>query len=246
MKGIYKNGYSYLHMLNPRSKLLFIAGISLLVYSAPPPGLGLLLIFVVLLAFACGISLIRFAAGLRPFLIFFTAIFVFHMVLTPGDPLIEGYSIPTAIGLYTGSVLVLRFILLILFGTVLIFTTSPSELNMAAAYFLKPLGTFGTDLAFMVGVAVTFIPQLFMEKDIIIKAQTARGFSPGRLKSVTAFMVPLLFKSLRKADELCEALESRCYHKKRKYYYYSSNLTHRDFIAGVVFIGLVVVINSLT
>ena len=49
------------------------------------------------------------------------------------------------------------------------------------------------------------------------------------------FMVPLFYRSVRKADELSDALESRVYHLKRRYYYYSQNLALRDYIAGGVF-----------
>jgi len=56
------------------------------------------------------------------------------------------------------------------------------------------------------------------------------------------FMVPLFYRSVRKADELSDALESRGYHLKRRYYYYSQNPALRDYIAGGVFLGLAILI----
>ncbi len=59
---------------------------------------------------------------------------------------------------------------------------------------------------------------------------------------VVDFMVPLFYRSVRKADELSDALESRVYHLKRRYYYYSQNPALRDYIAGGVFLGLAILI----
>jgi len=55
-------------------------------------------------------------------------------------------------------------------------------------------------------------------------------------------MVPLFYRSVRKADELSDALGSRFYHLKRRYYYYSQNLALRDYIARGVFLGLAILI----
>ncbi|KAF5426319.1 Energy-coupling factor transporter transmembrane protein EcfT, partial [Candidatus Methanomarinus sp.] len=74
------------------------------------------------------------------------------------------------------------------------------------------------------------------EKDIIIRAQTARGFTSGGIRGSIAFLVPLLLRSFRKADELSDTLESRCYYQSRQYYYYSTDLAGRDLAAGVVFL----------
>ncbi|MCD4845380.1 MAG: energy-coupling factor transporter transmembrane protein EcfT [Methanosarcinales archaeon] len=245
MIGIYRSGHSVLYTLDPRTKLLLTACISLLIYSAQLWGLGFMLVFVFVLAWVSAIPFISFIGGLRPILLFFLVIFLFHLLLTPGELLVSWLPFATIGGLYTGVLLVTRFILLVLYTSILLHTTSPSELNTACAYFLRPLGTFGSNIAFMVGVAVTLIPQLFREKEIIIRAQTARGFTSGGIRGSTAFLVPLLLRSFNKADELSDTLESRCYYQTRRYYYYSTDLAGRDLVAGLIFLvgaGLVLMI----
>jgi hypothetical protein len=69
----------------------------------------------------------------------------------------------------------------------------------------------------------------------------ASDLSDGRF-GVVYFVVPLFYRSIRKADELSDALESRGYHLKRRYYYYSQNPALRDYIAGGVFLGLAILI----
>ena len=241
MIGIYGHGRSYLHLLDPRTKLALMFGVSLLIYSVRPLGLGVLLGLVLLLSRTCGLPYTRLVQGLRPVLVFFGVIFLTHVLFTPGAPLFEGLPVPTLEGVVTGSVLVLRFILLILYTSIMTYTTSPSGLNYALMFFLRPLGTFGTDLAFMTGTAMSLIPGLFREKDIITKAQAARGYKPRGLKGFTALVVPLLHRSFQRVDELSDALESRCFHSDRRYYYYRRTLAMRDFAGVGVYLGLGVV-----
>ncbi|MCD4840577.1 MAG: energy-coupling factor transporter transmembrane protein EcfT [Methanosarcinales archaeon] len=238
MIGIYSHGRSYMHLLDPRTKLALMVGMSLLIYSAQPPALAVLLALVLLLSRASGLPYTRLVQGLRPVLVFFGVIFLTYLLFTPGEPLIEGLAVPTVEGVTTGSVLVLRFILLILYTSIMTYSTSPSGLNYALTFFLRPFGTFGNDLAFMTGTAMTLIPGLFREKDTITKAQAARGYKPRGMKGFTALVVPLMNRSLKRVDELSDALESRCFHSKRRYYYYRQTLANRDYAAVGIYVVL--------
>ena len=70
----------------------------------------------------------------------------------------------------------------------------------------------------MMTIALRFIPTLMEEADKIQKAQTARGadFETGgvlkRAKNLVPLLVPMFLVSIRRAEELAEAMESRCYH----------------------------------
>ena len=90
----------------------------------------------------------------------------------------------------------------------------------------------------MTGTAMTLIPGLFREKYTITKAQAARGYKPRGMKGFTALVVPLVNRSFKRVDELSDALESRCFHSKRRYYYYRQTLANRDYVA----VGIYVVI----
>ena len=224
----YRKGHSCIHTLDPRTKLLATVGIGVLVYLAGPLCLGLLSATIPVLAHVVGIPVTSLMKKLKPMLIFFVVIFMVHLP-------VEG-------GIYVGTLAIVRFALLILFATILIHTTSPSELNMALAYVLRPLGKHGADVAFMVRVAMAFMPGLMRDKETILRAQTARGCKPNGLTGFTATMVPLLRKSFRKADELADALESRCYHRDRECYYYNRALVGRDWFLVGVFAGILVLV----
>ena len=236
MIGKYVHGSSSIHKLDPRTKLVLMLGMSLVIYGASPAALLFLLVLVLLLSPASGMPVKRLLGSLRPVLLLFGIILLMHVLFTPGAPLLENLPFATVEGVWTGGIQVLRFILLIMYTSILIHTTSPSGLNYALMYFFRPLGTFGTDIAFMTGVAMTLIPELFREITILKKAQTARGYRLRGIKGFTALVVPLLNRSFHRVDKLSDALESRCFHSGRRNYYYSRVLSGKDFFAGVVFV----------
>jgi energy-coupling factor transport system permease protein len=72
-------------------------------------------------------------------------------------------------------------------------------------------------LAMMMTIALRFIPTLIEEAEKIMNAQKARGadLESGslidRVKALIPILIPLLVSSVRRAYELAEAMECRCY-----------------------------------
>jgi energy-coupling factor transport system permease protein len=95
----------------------------------------------------------------------------------------------------------------------------PVDLAEALTGWLKPLRKIGVpvnDINMVVFIAMRFVPVLVEEFEIIRKAQTVRGvdFSGGlikRTRKILYLLVPVLRSSLRRADELALAIESRGY-----------------------------------
>ena len=67
-------------------------------------------------------------------------------------------------------------------------------------------------------IALRFIPTLSEETEKIMNAQKARGadFSSGglikRAKALLPVFIPLLSSAFKRADELANAMDCRCYH----------------------------------
>jgi energy-coupling factor transport system permease protein len=123
-------------------------------------------------------------------------------------------------GMARGFFLCLRLALLILFSSLLTFTTSPLSLTDGMERLLRPLKAVGVpahELAMMMTIALRFVPTLIEETDTIMKAQQSRGadFSTGnvlkRVRHLIPILVPLFISSFRRADELATAMEARCY-----------------------------------
>ena len=145
----------------------------------------------------------------------------------------------------------LRLILLLIFSSLLTFTTSPLKLTDALERILSPLKRFGLpshELAMMMTIAIRFIPTLIEETDKIMKAQQARGadFTTGsilqRLKSIVPIMVPLFLSSFRRADELALAMEARGYRGGIGRTQMKSLEFHRIDVFAVIFVAILSVI----
>ena len=118
--------------------------------------------------------------------------------------------------------MLLRLVSLVLGTSVLIsFTTSPLELTDAIESLLSPLKAIKVpvhEFAMMMSIALRFIPTLIEETNKIISAQKARcaDFESGnilkRVKSLIPILIPLFVSSIRRAEELADAMECRCYH----------------------------------
>ena len=94
-------------------------------------------------------------------------------------------------------------------------------------------------------IALRFIPILTDETARIMNAQKARGadFETGsllsRMKAVIPILIPLLISAFRRADELGDAMDARCYSgSKVRTKYKKLKYSARDLLALVLSAGL--------
>ncbi|MDR3564665.1 MAG: energy-coupling factor transporter transmembrane component T [Negativicutes bacterium] len=220
--GQYFPGTSFVHHLDPRTKLLgtivFIASIFL------AEGTAAYVVLTLFAALAIGIGRIPLKMvlrSLRPLSIIIVLTMVIHLFSTPGTVLYHlGPLTITAEGIRQGILMTSRLVFLILMSSLLTFTTSPIMLTDGIERLLNPFRRIGLpahELAMMMTIALRFIPTLLEETDRIMKAQMARGadFAEGNLlrraKSMVPLLVPLFISAFRRADELAVAMEARCY-----------------------------------
>lgn len=69
---------------------------------------------------------------------------------------------------------------------------------------LRPLGVRPERVGLLVAMTIRFIPVIREQAELVRAAQRARG-----IERSTAFLVPLLIRTLRMADNLGEALDAR-------------------------------------
>ncbi len=123
-------------------------------------------------------------------------------------------------GVVNGVRIFFRLVLLVVAATLLTLTTSPIELTDGLETLFKPLAPIGFpahEFSMMMTIALRFIPVLLDELDRIMKAQKSRGadFETGglvkRAKNLVPLLVPLFVSSFKRAEELAQAMEVRCY-----------------------------------
>lgn len=220
--GQFVPGTSFLHRLDPRTKIFCGAALALASLLADRPAGFALVSLVLLLALRLGqVGWRLFCSLLRPFALILVLSFVLQALLTPGERwLSAGPLALTREGVYLGGVLLWRVLHLAAFGSLLTLTTSPVRLTAGLESILKPLARVGLpvcDLATMITLALRFVPTLLEEAQEIMRAQQSRGAAFGkggpvaRLRSLLPLLVPLFANAFRRAEDLAAAMEIRCY-----------------------------------
>lgn len=221
--GQYVPGNSFIHRLDPRTKITVVFFFVIVVFFANNvPTYSLLTAFSLLCVLNSKVPLQFILKGLLPvwFLIIFT--FILHLIITnEGNVVVDwGFFKIYSGGIIQGFAISLRFFLLIPTTSLLTLTTTPIEITDAMEEMLHPLKKIKFpvhELALMMSISLRFIPTLMQETDKISRAQAARGvdFRTGpvkdRIMAVIPLLVPLFVSAFKRAEDLAMAMEARGY-----------------------------------
>jgi energy-coupling factor transport system permease protein len=221
--GRYIPGDSIIHRLDPRSKLLaMILFLFIIFWANNLITNAIIFTFVLLLVFLSGIKFSFFINGIKPMIgiILFTTLFqVFFM----GGPtiLFQFWFIKmTMEGLQQAGIIFVRFVLIIIFSTLLTLTTTPLSLADGVEAGLAPLARLKVpvhEIGLMLSMSLRFVPTLMDDTTRIMNAQRARGVDFGegnivqKVKAVIPILIPLFASSFKRADALATAMEARGY-----------------------------------
>lgn len=223
--GQYFPGDSVLHRLDPRTKILLtVAYVVLLFVTKRLVGLALCGLFMLAVVLLSRIPFKTVLKSIKPllFIILFTA--ALQMIYGGGTPIFPGVAYLrwlTYQGVRNAVFMASRIIMLVTGTSFMTYTTSPIMLTSALESLMSPLRLIKVpvhEFAMMMTIALRFIPTLIDETDKIMNAQKARGadFETGnifhRAKALIPILVPLLISAFRRAEELADAMECRCYH----------------------------------
>lgn len=149
-------------------------------------------------------------------------------------------------GVLYSAKMIIRLIFLVMGSSMLTLTTDPTEITNGLESLMSPLALFKLpvhDFALTISIALRFIPTLMEETDRIMKAQKSRGagYDEGNLinkvKAMIPVLIPLIVSAFRRAEELGNALDARCYNATPKRTRYRKlQFSWRDLVATVVFL----------
>ena len=221
--GRYIPGNSIVHRLDPRSKLVAMILLIMIVFWANNPITNVILFVVTGIFVALSeVPLSFFIKGLRSmfFLIAFTTLFQLFFI-SGGQVLFEmGFIKITSYGIEQAGIIFCRFVLIIFFSTLLTLTTMPLSLATAVESLLGPLKRFKVpvhEIGLMLSMSLRFVPTLMDDTIRIMNAQKARGVDFGegniiqKVKAMIPILIPLFATSLKRADSLATAMEARGY-----------------------------------
>lgn len=216
---------SVLHRLDPRTKIvLMIAYITMIFFVKTFIGFGIVLVFLAAAILLSRVPVGKVLKSLKTimFLVLFTVIMSLLFYAGKEEDLIWRWGIIKVYraGLINAGLMALRLMFLVVSPTLLTFTTTPVALTDGLESLLKPLTYIKFpvhELAMIMSIALRLIPTLVEETDKIQSAQKARcaDFDSGnvfkRAKAMIPVLIPLFVSSFRRADELADAMDSRCY-----------------------------------
>ena len=222
--GQYFPGNSFIHRLDPRTKLIMLVVYIVALFVAVSwVSYAVMLLFLVTCILISQIPLKSILRGMKPLVVILVFTAVLNLFLTDGETVwVSFWIIKITKEGVVRAVLMLSRILMLVTGTFLLtYTTSPIALTDGLESLLSPLKKLHLpvhELAMMMCIALRFIPTLIEETDKIMSAQKARGadFETGnllqRVKALIPILIPLFISAFRRADELATAMECRCYH----------------------------------
>ena len=244
--GTYIPGTSPIHALNAQVKVILACVFSIAVFFVESwPGLLVITAFVAMLYMLARVPVTKAARGLVPvaFILVFTVV-VHAFSISMGSSAAPGLSFGITLdGLMRGIFFALRIVLLVLICSLLTFTSSMMDLTDAMLRMFGPLRRLGVpvdDIAMMISIALRFIPTTAHEAQMIQLAQKARcaNFDDGnvfvRLKSWVPVFVPLFVRLFRRADDLADAMDARCYAGGKRTRMTTTRISVGDIVTLVV------------
>lgn len=256
--GRYVAANSVLHRLDPRTKI--VCGLALMVsvfFIHTPLQLAFGWACALVLVKLSNIPLSKVLSSLRPIIAVLLVLSIFNLLLvTTGEPLLAAGPVRiTTDGLWAAVNYSMRLVVAVIAATLILLTTTPTQLTDAFDALLAPLsriGLPGHEIAMVFSLMLRFIPTIADEASAIVDAQTARGgaLAEGslvqRVRAIVPVIVALLASSLRHANGLSRALDARCYEGgAARSHWHPLKLHAGDGIALVITVIYVVVLISL-
>lgn len=211
-----------IHRLDPRVKLFGTLVYIVSLFLAKNPAVYVIAFtFLLICIYISQVPFKYLLRGLKPVMVILAFSLIMNVLFTPGRELVSFWKITiTYEGVSQAAYMGIRLIFLIMGSTIMTLTTTPNNLADGlekSLRFLKVIKIPVHEIAMMMTIALRFIPILADEADKIMKAQQARGVDfevKGVFKKVKAMvpiLIPLFVSAIRRAYDLANAMEARCY-----------------------------------
>lgn len=262
--GQYIDRESWFHHRDPRARLIVF--VLMLVGSLFAPnlwGLSLSFLLILLIYFFGKLPIKPALRGVRralPFILILIVLQILFAAPTESDVILWewiGIEITQDI-LYNAVLLINRFIVLIMLINALVMSISTSQISAALFHLLKPLEKIGfpvNDLTMVIQITLRYIPLVAQSAEKIAKAQASRGgdweqrgFNPIRqAKRVLPLIIPIIINSLKQAETMAVAMESRGFNaadKRSSYYQLTFNWQDGLFILVMIMLSTVIILSG--
>lgn len=144
-----------------------------------------------------------------------------------------------------------KLIFIILYSSILTYTTVITELTYGIEKILSPLSKVlpVSDIAMVITLTLRYIPSLTHEADRIIRAQKMRGINfdtkniKEKILSISGILMPMFVMSIRKSNLMADILDIRLYnYGKSKTNYRSNNWRLLDTLLLILNIAILIIV----
>ncbi len=218
----YYPGKTFFHRLDPRAKIIFMVIVSMAIFAVQqiPVALAVLAVMICLwflakLPFSVLWSFIKVLLPIIGFLFLVQAVFYpgNTPLIKPLIPIGRGYGQVTLEGILFAVLLALRLMAMIIMLPLVNFTTPIQNFALGMVKMGLPYR-----LAYTMTTALNLVPILQGETGVIVDAQRLRAmqsFEKGKLveklKAYPALVTPLVIGSMRRAQLMAVAMDSRAF-----------------------------------
>ena len=124
-----------------------------------------------------------------------------------------------------------RIIFIILYSSILTYTTVITELTYGIEKILKPFNKIipVSDISMIISLSIRYIPSLTEEAQRIIRAQKIRGVSfdskniKEKIVSISGVLMPMFVMSIKKSEKMADIMDLRLYNYGKSKTNYRSN-----------------------
>lgn len=229
---------SFVHRLDPRAKMFWLVVFSALVFMTSNYLIIIgILFFTLLIGFAAKLPKEQFWHSTKIFIVFLPAAYVLLYIF------LLGLSFGA---IASGLVFTAKFLVLIFAAVIFTMTTSSRDMLLALTKIKVPYA-----FAFMLTIAIRFIPVITKEINSVIDAQRARAYEISfslrhPVRSVEKFvpiLIPVLMLLLKRSHELSLSIDSRAFRTKKKVTY-SRRLRFKagDWLFSILVLGILLAV----
>ena len=250
--GQYYEADSPIHALDARVKLCCeLAALVTIFCAGAPAQLALAAGFTLAVVAASRIPAGRIAASIKPLVFFLAFLSLFNLVFVQSGATLLAVG-PLRVsegGAWAAVLYTVRFGFALMLGSLILLTTTPTELSDAFDSLLSPLARLGLpahEVAMVFSLMLRFIPTIADETSAILDAQAMRGggFDEGgpvrRVRAIVPVVVALLASGLRHAEGLSRALDARCYEGgEKRTHLHEQHVGARDLAAVAITVAFV-------
>lgn len=235
--GRYYKQNSKIHLMHPLSKIICTLSFIIMIFICNDIKLMILLGLV---------AVLMTEMSKVPRKVYFKSIFSLKYILL----FILIINLIFQIDKITTIMTMLRLILIVIYTTLLTLTTPPTEITYGLELLLAPLKIIRipvNKMALSISLALRFIPTIIDQGNKILKSQASRGIDyynsnlKGKFIAIKAMIVPMFIITLKKADNLADAMTVRLYSVNSKRTNFRINKWH-FFDSYMVLIHLTILV----